>query len=169
MGESQQLFPRRSTRFGTVMLRALLFAGLWWILAEGVTEAWLLGAVAVTVAVWTSLRLWPPAATPIRLAGLPGFLGFFVWNSIRGGLQVVGMAVRGRGALQPALVELAVKLPSGAACVLMVNTLSLMPGTLGVDLNGTTLRLHVLDERLPVIDEARSLEAVIAWLFGSSP
>jgi multicomponent Na+:H+ antiporter subunit E len=103
----------------------------------------------------------------IRLAGVFGFLGFFLWNSIRGGIQVAGMALRGRAALQPALIELPVSLPSGGARILLINVLGLMPGTVGVDLNDAGLRLHVLDERLPVAAEARALELAIAALFGN--
>lgn len=152
----------------SLLLRVLLFACLWWILAEGRLDGWLLGGVAVAAAAWASLRLWPPATMPIRLAGLPGFLCFFLWNSIRGGIQVAGMALRGRAALQPALIELPVTLPPGGARVLLIYALGLMPGTVGVDMDEAHLRLHVLDERLPVIAEARALEALIARLFGMS-
>lgn len=72
------------------------------------------------------------------------------------------MALRGRGALQPGLTELAVRLPPGWPRILLVNALTLMPGTLGVELARKTLRLHVLDERLPVVAEARALEGAIA-------
>lgn len=151
------------------LLQAPLFAGLWWVLAEGRTDGWPLGAVAVAAATWASLRLWPAATVPIRLAGLLGFLRFFLWNSIRGGIQVAGMALRGRAALQPGLLELAVTLPPGGARVLLVNALGLMPGTVGVDIDDAGLRLHVLDERLPTVAEVRALEAAIARLFGSTP
>jgi multicomponent Na+:H+ antiporter subunit E len=147
-------------------LRSLLFALLWWVLAEGRLEDWLLGAVAVLAATWVSIKLLPPGKYPVRLAGLLGFLGFFVWNSLRGGVQVAGMVLRGRSALQPGLIELTMALPAGAPRILLVNTLGLMPGTVGVDMNGATLHLHVLDERQPVIAEARALEAAIARLFG---
>lgn len=149
--------------------RALLFACLWWILAEGRSDAWLFGSIAVAAATWASLWLLPPTSMPIRLAGLPGFLRFFLWNSVRGGIQVAGMALRGRAALQPALIELPVTLPNGCARVLLINTLGLMPGTVGVDMDDAGLQLHVLDQRLPFAAEARALEAVIARLFGISP
>lgn len=150
-----------------ILLRVAAVALLWWILSEGRHDGWGLGAVAILGAVWTSIRLMPPGARRIRLAGLPGFLRFFLWNSIRGGAQVAGMALRGRAALQPGMIELAVTLPPDGTRILLVNTLGLMPGTLGVELDDTTLRLHVLDERLPVAAEARSLEAAIAALFRS--
>jgi len=151
----------------SIFWRGLMFVALWWILAEGRTDGWLLGGIAVVAASWTSIELLPPGKQPIRLTGLIGFLHFFLWNSLRGGMQVAGMAPRGRAALQPGLIELPVTLPPGGARILLVNALSLMPGTLSVDLDDTSLRLHVLDERLPVTAETRALEAAIAGLFGS--
>jgi multicomponent Na+:H+ antiporter subunit E len=151
----------------SIFLRGLMFVSLWWILAEGRVDGWLLGSVAVAAASWASIKLLPPGKRPIRLAGLIGFLRFFLWNSLRGGMQVAGMALRGRAALQPGIIELQVMLPQGGARILLVNALGLMPGTLCVDLDETVLRLHLLDERLPVVAEARALEAAIAGLFGS--
>lgn len=162
----------RKLRYVTMIrfltIRASLFAGLWWILAEGYSDAWLFGCVAVVAATWASLRLWSPAPTPIRLAGVVGFLRFFVWNSIRGGFQVAGMALRGRAALQPALIVLPVTLQNDSARILLVNTLGLMPGSVGVEMDDAGVQLHVLDSRMPVATEAQALEAVIAKLFGAS-
>jgi multicomponent Na+:H+ antiporter subunit E len=161
-----------------LLFRSLLFALLWWILSEGRLDGWLLGAVAVIAATWSSLKLLPPNKNPdnplLRISSIAALLGFFrfihyfLWHSIRGGLQVAGMALRGRSALQPGLLEITITLPPGGPRLLLVNSLGLMPGTLGVDLSGTTLRLHVLDERLPVVAETLALQAVIARLFGSS-
>lgn len=150
----------------SIFLRGLAFVVLWWILAEGRLDGWLLGGVAVAAATWTSIKLKPPGKQPMRLAGLIGFLRFFLWNSLRGGMQVAGMALRGRAALRPGIIELRVALPPGGGRILLVNALGLMPGTLSVDLDDTSLRLHVLDERLPVVAEARALEASITGLFG---
>ena len=79
----------------SIFLRGLSFVVLWWILAEGRLDGWLLGGVAVAAASWTSIKLLPPGKQPIRLAGRIGFLRFFLWNSLRGGMQVAGMALRG--------------------------------------------------------------------------
>lgn len=150
----------------SIFLRALAFVALWWILAEGRLDGWLLGGVAVVAATWTSITLQPAGTLRIRLAGLLGFLRFFLWNSLRGGTQVAAMALRGRTALRPGIVELRVTLPPGGARILLVNVLGLMPGTLSVDLDDANLRMHVLDDSQPVVAEARSLEATIAALFG---
>lgn len=149
----------------STFLRGMGFVALWWILAEGRLDGWLLGGVAVAAATRTSIKLQPPGKQPIRLAGLIGFLRFFLWNSLRGGFQVAGMALRGRAALRPGIIELRVTLPPGGARILLVNALGLMPGTLSVDLDDTCLRLHVLDDCLPVVAETRALETSIARLF----
>ena len=150
----------------SILLRGLGFVVLWWILAEGRGDGWLLGGVAVVAATWTSVKLLPPVQQPIRLAGLIGFFGFFLWNSLRGGIQVAGMALRGSAALQPQIIELPVTLPAGGARVLLVNALGLMPGTLSVDLDDNNLRLHLLNDCQPVVAEKLAMEAAIANLFG---
>ena len=105
----------------SIFLRGLLFVVLWWILAEGRHDGWLLGGVAVAAATWTSIKLQPPGTQPMRLAGLVGFLRFFLWHSLRGGMQVAAMALRGRAALRPGIIELRVTLPPGGARILLVN------------------------------------------------
>lgn len=150
----------------SLRLRAAAFALLWWVLAEGRHDGWALGAVAVVLSTGASLALSPPGRRRIQPGGLFAFLGFFLWSSMRGGAQVAAMALRGPDALQPGLLEIQVRLPPGGPRILLVNALTLMPGTLGVELVRKTLRLHVLDERLPVIAEARALEAAIARMFG---
>lgn len=146
--------------------RALLFALLWWLLAEGRVDGWLMGGLAVMAATWASLVLTPPAPHGLRLAALSGFLAFFLVNSVRGGWQVAGMAWRGRQALQPAFLELPLNLPAGAPRILLTYALSLMPGTVGVELFDDRLRLHVLHQDLPVTREAQALARRIAALFG---
>ncbi|MDP3438309.1 MAG: Na+/H+ antiporter subunit E [Azonexus sp.] len=152
-----------------IFRRGLMALLLWWILTEGRSDAWGLGLVAVMLALWLSLKLLPPKRPGIRLIRLPGFVGFFIWNSILGGLQVAFVALRGRQALQPGVLELSVSLPAGAPRLLLINLLGLMPGTLGMQLKDDHLRLHGLDERRPLLADVRALEQRIAHLFGITP
>ena len=160
--------PRRRRYNATLkpaITRALLFAVLWWLLAEGRVDGWPMGGLAVVAATWASLVLYPPAAHGLRLGALPGFLAFFLVNSVRGGWQVAGMAWRGRQALRPVLLEFPLNLPLGAPRILLTYALSLMPGTVGVELFDDRLRLHVLHQDLPVVTDAQALERRIAALF----
>lgn len=151
---------------GALTPRGVGFAALWWVLAEGSAEAWWLGLAAVAVATAASVAVLPPRRGAFHLQAAPGFVGYFLWQSVRGGAQVAAMALRPRLDLRPAMVELSLALPPGAPRVLITAALGLMPGTVGVRLDGERLKIHVLDERLPVMEEARKLEARIARLFG---
>jgi multicomponent Na+:H+ antiporter subunit E len=158
----------------TIILRTLFFALVWWILAEGRADGWAVGLVFITLAVVASLRLLPPErrastggmATGLSLAGLLAYAGFFLVQSLRGGFQVAAMALRPRLALAPALFQIPLRLPAGPAHALLTATLSLLPGTLSVRLEGATLSLHALDARLPIEHEVRAAEAHVARLFG---
>lgn len=150
-----------------ILQRGLLFALLWWIAAEGRQDAWGAGLAAVAAATAASIVLLPPGRIRISTRSLFGFLGFFVLQSAKGGTQVALMALRPRLDLRPAVIELSLSLPPGLPRVLMAGVLGLMPGTVGVRLTGDRLRVHVLDERLPVAAEAAALEAHIARMFGS--
>ncbi len=160
--------PSRAMR-RALLQRSLLLALLWWVLVEGRGDSWGLGLLAVGAALWTSLWLLPPATRRLSLRGLLGYLAFFVGYSVHGGLQVSWMALRGRRSLQPAILQWKLALPPGAPRILLLNTLGLMPGTLGVELVDDCLRVHVLDERLSNLAVARVLETHIARLFGVGP
>lgn len=148
------------------LMRAAAFAALWWVLAEGSNAGWMLGVVAVILATWASFVLLPSGKTGVSLSGFLYFLGFFVWHSARGGLQVALMALRGRTSLQPGLLEMTMTLPPGTPQLVLVNALGLMPGTAGVEMADGKLLIHVLDEREPILAEARALETIIGRMFG---
>lgn len=148
--------------------RGLLFAVLWWISVEGRQDAWAMGLLAVIATTAVSLALLPPGKYRISAIGFLRFFGFFLWQSAKGGMQVAAMALHPRLDLQPVLLELSLALPPGLPRVLMAAVLGLMPGTVGVSLTEERLRVHVLDERLPVAAGMRRLEAHIARLFGAS-
>lgn len=152
-----------------VLVRGAGFAFLWWVLAEGRTQTWGLALAAAVAAFLLSFRLLPPRREGISFFGLLGFAAYFLRHSVAGGLQVAALALRPRPDLAPQLLEVPLVLPPGAPRVLMTTAIGLMPGTLGVCLEGDHLRLHVLDARLPAAAGAEALQARIARLFGVGP
>lgn len=151
---------------GAILFRGTAFALVWWVLAEGRPDSWGVGAVSAAAALAASLDLAPPLAARVSPTGLLGFAGFFLTQSVKGGVQVAVRAFRPRMDLAPALVDVPVTLPEGLPRVLLVNTLNLLPGTVCVRLEGDRLRLHVLDARQPVAGAVRETEARIARMLG---
>ena len=152
-----------------ILSRGLVFALIWWALAEGRADSWGVGGISVALAVTASLALSPAGRMRLSPRELLGFIGFFLIQSVRGGVQVAARALRPRMDLAPALLDLHVGLPEGIGRVLLVNVLNLLPGTLSVRVEGDRLRLHVLDARLPTAEEVRDVEVRIARLLGHAP
>lgn len=168
MGTAPDDAVASSHRLGLIralLLRALLFAALWWVLTEGEARAWGVGAIFGTIALGGSLYLWPPGQRSLSVRGLSAFLAFFLWQSLRGGVAVAGLALRPRLRLRPEMRTLPLRLPPGLARVLFADVLSLMPGTVSADLAQDCLQVHVLDRALVVEADLRAAEEKVARLF----
>lgn len=147
--------------------RLAMFSALWWVLTNGVAHSWVVGIPVVVLATWVSTA-WAPAFPMIHPLGALRFLPFFLWESWRGGLDVARRVVRPSLPVRPGLLTYQIQLPAGPARLVMVNTVSLLPGTLSVALQNNRLTLHVLDTDLPVHEELAALERRVARLFGES-
>ena len=150
-----------------LIVRTLLFAALWWILSEGEWRAAWLAALVVGAAVAASLAMWPARGGGVSPAGVAPFVAFFLWQSLRGGCQVAALALRPRLRLCPCVWLLPLRLAPGAGRILLADTMSLLPGTLSVGLEGDNLRLHVLDRALFAEADLRAAEARVAHLLGA--
>lgn len=156
----------RLARVRAALWRGALFVLLWWALTNGRPGSWGVGAVSVVLATWASLVLAPPVTTYVSRIGLVRFLIFFLTQSLRGGVQVAAFALRPRMGLSPGFHEITLRLPEGLGRVLLTYTLSLLPGTLSVELDGDRLCLHVLDETAPTEAEVRTVETRLAHMLG---
>jgi len=145
---------------------AVLFTASWWILSEGDPTSWALGAPSVALALVLAHQLRSPApAVTIRLQAIPGFAWFFVSRSLVAGLDVARRTLAPSLPLAPAMRTVHTTLPTGLPRVLLVGTLSLLPGSLGVSIDDDELTLHVLDERTDVLADVQRTEVRIARLF----
>ena len=147
-----------------IAARAAIGIFLWWSLTEGDLSKWWIGALVIAAATAASLALQPVIGW--RPVGLIRLLPFFLRQSILGGVDVARRALHPRLPLDPVFLECHLRLPAGPARVLLANTMSLLPGTVSVELREDRLRLHVLDQAMPAVATLRALEERIAALFG---
>jgi multicomponent Na+:H+ antiporter subunit E len=150
-----------------ITIRTIAFALLWWVFAEGSLRYPLLAAGGIAAAVLASLWLVPPGGPAWRLAGFARFVPFFLRESLLGGLDVARRAFDPRLPIEPGFIELPLRLPAGAPRVFFVAVVSLLPGTLSTALEGSSLRVHVLDRRMGVDRTLRRLEERVAELYGA--
>lgn len=154
-------------RLLALLVLAAIFSLLWWALTEG-EPAWGVGAPVILLATVAAWRLRLPGRVRLSLAGTLRFLPYFVWQSLRGGVDVARRALDPRLPLDPALLVYRLRLPPGPARVFLADVVSLLPGTLSAELAGDRLRLHVLD-RASAPAAVRELEGRVGALFGARP
>jgi multicomponent Na+:H+ antiporter subunit E len=149
--------------------RAAAVAAAWMLLTGGDPTSALVGLPAAAGASWVSLTLRPPDALRISWRGLALFLPYFIWESLRGASAVALLAVRGPASLDPVLCRIPAALPSRNARVLALCVCSLLPGSLGAELEGNDYMVHALTGPEDAVRAAmRDVERHVAAVFGCS-
>lgn len=138
---------------------------LTWVLLNGL-DFLVVGVLTAAVAALVPARMAQSHLPRVRPVQAVLFLGYFVAESLRGALDVAGRALRPAMPIEPGFHRYRSNLPPGLPLGLLMGTLSLLPGTLSVDVeaDGHTLLFHSLVGDTTA--EARALEARIARLFG---
>ena len=146
------------------LLRLVLFSLMWGILTDGAIGSWPIGVPVVLIATLVSVMLMPPLSWSLR--GMVAFIPYFIWHSVHGGVDVARRAFHPQLPISPGLFDYRFRLPPGLPRVFMANTVSLLPGTLSVELEEEILRVHVLDETRAINEELKMLEKHLADIFG---
>ena len=152
--------------WSTIASRGVLFSLIWWFLTDGAAPSWWIGVPTVLLAVAASTALLP--LTSFVWYEVLKFVPFFLMHSLLGGVDVAWRVFHPRLAIAPDFVEYLLRLPPGLPRVFMVNTVSLLPGTLNAALDRNILKIHVLDNRRDVLAELEALEKRVALMFGTS-
>ncbi|CAN5756679.1 hypothetical protein BH23GEM9_BH23GEM9_32350 [soil metagenome] len=149
----------------TVGKRLLIFAVLSAVIFEARSDALVFMGIAAVLAVLISRWLPAPAPSRLRPLRLLAFVPYFLWHSIRGGVDVALRAFRGGRALQPGFVDYPLRIRDVTARVVFANSVSLMPGTFTAQLHADTLKIHTLDTRVVLLPRLRSLEQRVQDIF----
>jgi multicomponent Na+:H+ antiporter subunit E len=148
------------------LLPMLLFLLLWLVLTDGEWDSLIVGLPTIALALFTIKRLHKRNSRGIRAGSLPGFAVWFLWNSLRGGVDVALRTFKPRLPLHPGFVRYPLNIQHGNARIFLVNIVSLLPGTLSADLEGDELVLHCLDTGEDISTEMGYAEQHVALLFG---
>lgn len=142
-----------------LLQRYALFALVWRLAVEGRQDAWGIGLVGAAAATGASFVLLPPGNNRVSAAGLCRFLGFFLWQSAKSGVQVAAIALRGRLDLRPAVIELSLGLLALVLAGLVVRSRmrapAIPPGDVLVWLERLAARTMRLCLRGRLVEERR--------------
>ncbi len=143
--------------------RVILYAGIWWLLTGGDSDAWAWGIPAVAAAAlispFPSLLFWR-----LSISGALGFIAVFAAFSLRSGLDVAGRALHPRRPLTPALLDYPWRLPDNGSRIFLANLINLMPGTLCVRITDEVMTVHTIGDTERALAGLRRLETLTARL-----
>ena len=147
-------------------LRVGLLACLWWIISGGASGSWLIGLPLVVIAGHLSMVLKAQSPQRVHLTALIKFIPFFLYESVRGGIDVAWRVVASQPRLNPAFLVYPLRIPDGPARTFFSYSVSLLPGTLGGGIKDHALQLHVLDKAALTVKELQTLEHKVAAIYG---
>lgn len=158
--------PSRKAQLPGILTSTTILAGLWWLIVQGRADAWLVGLPAVALASLASVRLGGHPLPRVSPGGLLAFLALFLKESVRGGVDVARRTLGPELRIAPGFRRYRLHISHPAARVLLINCISLLPGTLAADLDGDHAELHLLDTGVDQDPELRQLEQAVARMFG---
>jgi multicomponent Na+:H+ antiporter subunit E len=150
---------------GSAAIRTALLLLTWWALTEGDPEGTVFGLFAALLVALLSLRFFPAPGHRPRLLAAMVFSGYFMLRSVVAGVDVARRLLSPRLPIKPGYVTYTTSLPAGSPRWLLANTLSLLPGTISVTLQGAELELHCLDTDTAVREDVARTEQRIARMF----
>lgn len=152
--------------FPAFFLRAGVLYLVWWVLIGGDPSGLVFGAAIVVPVSMLSCSFYPASGYRLHLPGTLAFAGYFMVRSAVAGVDVARRLLAPTVKVNPGYLTVSTCLPCGSPRWLLANTLSLMPGTLSVQLQDNRLELHCLDLDLPVAADVRVTEQKVAGMFG---
>lgn len=127
---------------------------LWLILNGKITlEICLLGVgiVALLGVICFALFGYTPKKELRLYKKIPLFLAYIavlVWEILKANITVFGIALRKKSGISPTLVSFDVDLRTEFAKYMLANSITLTPGTITVEIEGSCYIVHCLDPRL---------------------
>ncbi|MBW3664365.1 MAG: Na+/H+ antiporter subunit E [Actinobacteria bacterium] len=114
------------------------------------------GLVVGALTLWLVPVRWQPERVRIRPMAALRFLGFFAWGLLRASAVVAWEVVTPSNRIHQAIVEVPVHTTTPGVVTLIANAISLIPGTLTLEVrrDPPTLYVHVL--HLQTIEETRA-------------
>ncbi|MGJ3230611.1 MAG: Na+/H+ antiporter subunit E [Oceanicaulis sp.] len=135
-----------------------------WLLLSGKWEHILLltvGALSVVFSVWLTLRMGVLDGEAAPFAGLPRYLGYWVWlggEIFKANIQVVKLAMAPDLNIKPVMTRVAATRGSDMALATFANSITLTPGTVTVEVEKTGFLVHALDESFADQEAFRDME-----------
>ncbi len=139
--------------------RACLCAVAWLTLTLGNLESLWLGVPVIVLSAYFSVKISP--LLNIHWPALFKWFNYFLINSVKGAIDVSCRVLARNMPISPEIVEYSFESTSTFKTVMMVNTISLLPGTLGAKIVGDKIFIHVLNYHKDIKKDIQEIENLV--------
>jgi multicomponent Na+:H+ antiporter subunit E len=152
-------------------MSTLLLTGFWFLLSDGDISSLFIGVVFIPLSVYVSVKLSEITDNAnstfcINITKVPKFIGFFLYQSIKGGTDTAMRVFSTDMKLQPEFIQYSIKhLPAGSPMNLFMNVVSLLPGSVSVIREPSSVLVHVLSVTSNSLEEIYACECAICELY----
>lgn len=156
--------PPSNRAFSAVALRFPLLVIIWGALSEG--EGWIPGLIASAVLAPASLWLVSPMPNRTQtLWGLFRLIPLFAKESLLGGWDVATRALSVQRTVRPRMELVRLETPGEAVATALAFAVTLMPGTLVVEVDRRRLLVHSIDYERDACASIANLERRLGRIF----
>ncbi len=166
----------RQGRGPSLIVAVAAIFGFWLVISGSVAPADLAAGlvIATSLALWSARLLWagdPPALPLRRWPAFIAYLGRLAAYVVAAATHVGRIVFDPRLSVEPRLIHHRVSLRRPLARMVFAQSVTLMPGTVTIDVQGDTFLIHCLDEHSARRILSGELERRIARVFtvGSQP
>lgn len=160
--------------FGEITPLAIVLFIFWLIFTEKTNwHHLLLGAVVAYLISWFSDYLLRGRLDPHLNMGVairaPVYGIFLFWEIVKANWDVLKRVFNPKLPIDPRITSFESYLESDIARTVLANSITLTPGTVTVDIDGSRFYVHCLAAEHEVGLLEGTLESMVAWLFGEGP
>jgi len=152
--------------FSSLLPWAVIYTVLWAMLSKN--NGWLLGSLFILLALSTTFLVRLPFHSLV-LKKLPGFVVWFLRQSLSGGWDVARRTLEPSVSIRPDWVHYQVSSQNPQVRVLLSAIPGLLPGTLAVKIDNDQMQLHLLDSGQDWVSSIQALEQHLENLFPAEP
>jgi multicomponent Na+:H+ antiporter subunit E len=160
-------------RHGLLACGLILILSVVWVLWSGHREPWMLtlGAVSVLLVVWLTwhLNILDEESVPLHLTfRLVWYVPWLIKEIARANVDVARRVLNPRLPIRPAVVRFTASSQTELGRVILANSITLTPGTVSVDVQGESIRVHVLTYSGDPEDVAGAIDRRVTQLEGKA-
>lgn len=155
----------RKLSFQRIILHIIAMSFIWWMLADGDHLSWFVGVPAIFLSLFVSAQMPPLQKWHIRITQIIPFFFYFLKQSLVSGGDVIKRAFHPQCPIDPGFLTYSTQIQNPIAFVFFANAISLLPGTFSASIKERQIEVHVLDVKLPNVENLQDLESKIAILF----